>query len=134
MANNILIGLLILICINCKPQETVKIYTTNINIETPFRIKSANFESFFQGQIDSVYITQQKDVDNINNQLSCLKMANKSKYGLPDVRFKLIVNKLGQCDTVYGDMCTIVYKGKLLVTTNSLIDLIYKSSQQKNHK
>lgn len=71
--------------------KRIDIKFVDIEIETPYRITCDNFESFFQDEIDSVSISDDKNISEFISEIGKLNKADLSKYSLPDTRIKISI-------------------------------------------
>lgn len=135
----IFITLFSFICISCKSQEvqTIKeivIKSVDIRIETPFGITCDKFESFFQGDIDTISIEDQKVISVFSKIINELKVADPSKYSLPDTRVKI--------DVIYNDKKTIIcidhlvlsISDNMYLTSDTMLEFIEESVMNKLNK
>ncbi len=93
--NNLLFVILLfpLFYLNCSSQniKRIDIKFVEIGIETPYGIKCENFNGFFQNEIDSVSINDNKKIMEFIGEIEKLNKADLAKYSMPDTRIKISI-------------------------------------------
>lgn len=93
--NNLLLVMLLfpLFYLNCSSQniKRIDIKFVEIGIETPYGIKCENFNDFFQNEIDSVSINDDKKITEFIGEIEKLNKADLAKYSMPDTRIKISI-------------------------------------------
>lgn len=93
--NKLLLVMLLfpLFSLNCSSQniKRIDIKFVEIEIETPYQIRCENFDDFFQSEIDSISINDDKIITEFKEEIGKLNKADLAKYSMPDTRIKISI-------------------------------------------
>lgn len=120
--------LLSIMTLSCSSQEIkrIDIKYVDIEIETPFQIKCDNFDSFFQNEIDSVSLNDNKSISEFINALEKLNKADLSKYSMPDTRIKIKIVCYDKISELCIDRFVISKQDSIFILSESFKSLLKK--------
>jgi len=125
MKNHILLISLLFVISNLFAQvNLITIKYVSQSVETPIKIRSDNFETYFSKNIKVKNISNKNDVELLCKYLFALKMDKSGYY--PNIRMKIELKGNNKVKCYYLNSAGIVYLGKSYLLPDPLYDKISK--------
>jgi hypothetical protein len=112
--------------------EYIKILYTDFEIETPIGINCDSFDNYFKGSIDSVLITDPKNILKLISEIESLQLIDTNYYSEPDTRAKIVIKlKNKPIYTVCLDFLVVKYQKNSYKNSENFRSLILKLFKNK---
>lgn len=137
MKSKLLLGLLLILCLNCFSQDITKIEVLSVPMDTemPYSVDCMNYDFTFQNVIDKKTIVGSNAIRRITSVLKNLPVAENGKYPSPDTRMKLRLFSNGK---VISEACigkfTILKEDGIYFYSNDMLNLLNDLLSYKEQK
>ncbi len=137
MKLKLLLGLLLILSLNCFSQNITKVEVLSVPMDTemPYSVDCMNYDFAFQNVIDKKTIVGSNAIRRITSVLKNLSVADKSQYPTPDTRMKLRLFSNGK---VISEACigkfTILKDDGVYFYSNDMFNLLNDLLSYKEQK